>query len=422
MELRGYDSETHFARTPDGYYIHVVRVVNPLMRSRPLKRPVIFNHGLIESSTIWLINSRDVSPADNYHVILNEQLPITNHSSFINGPMMLSNHGYDVWLMSMRGTDWSQRHESLSPKDKAFWNYALDDFAQKDVPTVVEYVLAQTGSRKVGYVGHSQATFSVFGLLSVKPHYADVIEPVVAVAPVAYMEHITSVARILFLATLEGTENDFHGPFPREAKKMRQFMSDMCGIKHRPVSASGCKLVDLLVSGKGKGLLRGYWNHLPFYSSLKVLRQFGQLVKYKRFMMYDYGTKDNQRIYGTFRSPSYPIAKIRSKSLCLFSTKSDALSPPDDVSHFTSQLKVPLFSNIYINKDFNHFDLIIDKQAGELVFFPMLKIMEHFEEKSGSFNSESDSLQSRIDTSSNVGEHSFEPLEHDLPSHEMSAD
>lgn len=383
LKLRGYHTETHYARTKDGYYLHVVRVINPLIKSRQLKRPVIFNHGLLESSSIWLINSRDVSPVDHQCTVLNEQMPILNRTSFINGPMMLANHGYDVWLMSMRGTDFSIRHDYLSPKDKLFWNYSLDDFALGDVPTVVDYVRHMTGAPKVGYVGHSQATFSVFGLLSARPHYADRIEPVVALAPVAYMEHITSLARLIFLAAVDGTDIDTHGPFPRDAKRMRHLLGELCGARHTVVDGS-CQMVNLLVSGKGKtGIVRGYWSQIPFSSSMKVLRHFGQLVKYKRFMMHDYGQTVNMKLYGRPSSPSYPIARIRSKSLCLFSTKSDALSPPQDVAHFTSQLTVPLFKNIYINKDFNHFDLIIDEQAGELVFFPMLKILEHFEEKSG---------------------------------------
>lgn len=356
------------------------------MRSRRLKRPIIFNHGLLESSTIWLINSKDVSPLDTPCAVLNEMSPMVNRTSFVNGPLMFANHGYDVWLMSMRGTDFSQRHETVSSKDAPFWNYSLDDFALGDVPSVVDYVLNKTGSPKVGYVGHSQATFSVFGLLSTRPQYADVMEPVIAVAPVAYMEYITSIARVIFLGTLEGTTNNFHGPWPHEAAKLRHGLSEVCGIRERPLSNTVCQLADLLISGKGKTseFHKGYWNHLMYYTSLKVLRHFGQLVKYKRFMMYDYGTKKNLRLYGTARSPSYPIAHIRSRSLCLFSTKSDTLSPPEDVAHFTSQLTVPLFKSIFINKDFNHFDLITDKQAGELVFFPMLKIVEHFEEKLGS--------------------------------------
>lgn len=387
LKLRGFKSEVHYARTKDGYYIHVVRIINPEQNKyQGLKRPVIFNHGFLESSTIWLINSRNVTPN-----LFNQELCSTvefdgnfaNGSKFINGPMMLSNNGYDVWLMSMRGTDWSLRHDTKNRTAPEFWNYSLDDFALTDVPTVVDYVSKVTKSSKVGYIGHSQATFSVFGLLSWKPEYADLMEPVIAVAPVAYFDHITSIGRALFVGTLTTTNKDQNGPFPRTAKRMRSAYVEFCA-KGIPASFNfACKVLELLVAGRGKDWRQGYFNHLPFYSSLKVVRHFGQLIENKRFMRYDYGKEENSRIYGQPEAPSYPIGNIRSKSLCLFWTKSDALSHPKDVEHFKQDLKVPLFKDIFIDKDFNHFDLITHEDARQLVFAPILKIFEHFEHKTG---------------------------------------
>ena len=97
----------------------------------------------------------------------------------------------------------------------------------------------------------------------------------------------------------------------------------------------------------------------------------------------DYGPEENKRIYNTIESPSYPIENIKSKSLVLISTKADTLSPPEDVNRFRKQLKVPLYRDIFIDKEFDHFDLITDKQARGLVFKPILEIFEQFEAKSG---------------------------------------
>lgn len=296
--------------------------------------------------------------------------------------MMLANNGYDVWLMSMRGTDWSLRHKSLTPVDAQFWNYCLDDFALVDVPAVIDYVRLKTSALKVGYIGHSQATFSVFGLLATRPNYAEVIEPVVAVAPVAFFDHITSLARVLFIATLQGTDRDKHGPFPNNARKMRKLLSSFCTRGLKSLTTQACRLVQLLIGGVGKKWPLGYFSQLPFYTSLKVLRHFGQLIKNKRFMMYDYGSKENKKIYGTSESPSYPIENITSKSLCLISTTKDALSPPEDVQHFKQKLTVPLFKDITIEGAFNHFDLITDEEANKLVFKPILEIFESFEVQS----------------------------------------
>lgn len=285
--------------------------------------------------------------------------------------------------MSMRGTEWSSRHDTLKDTDKDFWNYCLDDFALVDVPTVVDYVRRTTGQIRVGYIGHSQATFSVFGLLASRPGYADVIEPVVAVAPVSYFDHITSIARLLFMATLTATDKNTHGPFPTEAHKMRIELAKVCGNKKAKLVKSTCDLIEMLISGFGKKWKKGYYSHLPFRTSLKILRHFGQLIKHKRFMMYDYGASENLRLYGTIDSPSYPIKEIRSKSIVLVSTKTDALSQPEDVERFRSNLKVAVYKNIIIDKAFDHFDIILNEEAGRLVFKPILEVFRQFERKSG---------------------------------------
>lgn len=382
--MRGFGTETHYARTKDGYHIHLVRVINPKIDEHDLKRPVVFNHGLLESSTIWLINSRGIEPYNGIHQC--GMIPIEtlsgNATYFLNGPMMLANHGYDVWLMSMRGTDWSLKHDTLKPEDSRFWNYCLDDFALTDVPTVINYVKMRSKFPKVGYIGHSQATFSIFGLLARKPDYADIIEPVIAVAPVAYFDHITSLGKALFLGTLTATSKDLHGPFPPNARKMRKIFDTICA-KSLSMNKLACDVVATLVSGNGRAFPKGFFSHLPYYTSLKVLRHFGQLVKHKRFMMYDHGKIDNLRIYGSEESPSYEIKNIRSESISLISTKVDALSPPADVEHFKKELKVPLYRDILIEGDFNHFDLITDSDAKRLVFPHVLEIFESVEMHSG---------------------------------------
>lgn len=399
--MRNFGTELHKARTKDGYHIHLVRIINPKITTAKLKRPVVFNHGLIESSTVWLINSKGVEPLAYEHqcgtVELDQRNVNTTH--YINGPMMLANNGYDVWLMSMRGTDWSLKHDTLSPKDPQFWNYCLDDFALVDVPTVIDYIRLSTGALKIGYIGHSQATFSVFGLLSARPSYADVLEPVIAVAPVAYFDHITSIARLQFIATLIATNKNKHGPFPSNAKAMRKMLASFCDTKKIGVKDMACQMLEVLVSGTGKKWLKGYYSHYPFYSSLKVLRHFGQLIKNKRFMMYDYGEEENLRIYGSYESPSYPIEMIRSKSLCLISTKADALSPPEDVERFKERLTTPIYKHIFIEGEFNHLDLITHEDAGKLVFAPILEIFETFERESGICAGEKEKLDNNLDFS-----------------------
>lgn len=397
--MRGFHTEIHYAKTRDGYYLNLVRIINPKNNDEygVFKRPVIFNHGLLSSAAIWVISSRDVRPQTppKQCFRFSRNSANSNNSSsvkesdfdnadplYVSGPFMLANYGYDVWLLSMRGTDFSLRHNNLSPKDHQFWNYSLDDFALIDVPTAVDYVRKKTRSPKVGYVGHSQATFSIFGLLSIRPHYADVIEPVVAVAPVSYFDHITSAGSMAtFIAISKATSEDKHGPFPPDARNVRKAMLKMCKDKLEDLV---CQLMTIFSQGSGREVLKGHFTHMPYYTSLKVMRHFGQLITTKRNTMYNYDKEENLRLYGTEEAPSYPTERIRSRSLCLFSTKTDALSPPQDVARFKKRLTVPLYRDIFIDGEFNHMDIIINPKSADMVFKPMLDIFEGFERRTGS--------------------------------------
>lgn len=253
IKMRGFIAEEHSVVTEDGYILHVVRIINPLAQRSHLKRPVLFNHGLLESSTIWLINSKSVKPM-GYPPINADFQPSNN--SMINAPMMLSNQGYDVWLLSMRGTDFSLGHMNETVNDSAFWDFCLDDFALKDIPSTVDYIRSVTGSEKVGYVGHSQATFSIFALLSTRTEYADIVEPIAAFAPVAFMHHTTSLARPVFkLAADLPIIDKLNIPSPLFCPQLRMGLKGACDNSKFAILKSFCMAEELLIAGLGQNFV-----------------------------------------------------------------------------------------------------------------------------------------------------------------------
>ncbi|XP_077541261.1 gastric triacylglycerol lipase-like [Haemaphysalis longicornis] len=145
---RGYPVESHKAVTRDGYVLGLQRISRgkgePADRYKRSRPAVLLVHGLCGSAITW----------------------VSNYDSQSLG-FVLANAGYDVWLGNLRGCSLSRKHVTLNPdRDIAFWNFTFQEMIEHDVPLMIDYVLEKTGRTQLGYVGHSQGTLVMFGLLS----------------------------------------------------------------------------------------------------------------------------------------------------------------------------------------------------------------------------------------------------------------
>ena len=87
-------------------------------RRRP---PVFLQHGLLCTSSIWLLN-----------------LP---HQS---AGFVLADAGFDVWLGNMRGNVYSKQHISKPVSNPDFWKFSWQEMAKYDLPAMIDYVLNTT--------------------------------------------------------------------------------------------------------------------------------------------------------------------------------------------------------------------------------------------------------------------------------------
>lgn len=108
------------------------------------------------------------------------------------------NDRYDVWLPNSRGNTYCRNHTTLDPnRDKKFWEFTWDEHALIDLPTTIDFILNQTNSRTIGYVGHSQGSLIMFSLLSTKLRYNSIIRPFIALAPISTVAGVRSPIRYL---------------------------------------------------------------------------------------------------------------------------------------------------------------------------------------------------------------------------------
>ena len=69
--------------------------------------------------------------------------------------LQLAEAGFDVWMGNNRGTEYSQKHDVLSPTESEFWNFTWETMGRYDIPAMIETVKKVTGHQKLFYVGYS---------------------------------------------------------------------------------------------------------------------------------------------------------------------------------------------------------------------------------------------------------------------------
>lgn len=160
----GYRSKLHRVETKDGFLLGLHHMKNPN------GIPVFLMHGIIQSAAVWVYNGPGKSLA-----------------------MLLHDAGFDVWMLSARGTAVSAQHKSLTPNDEKYWDFSFHEIATLDLPATVDYILANTGKEQLHYVGHSQGGTVFVAFLSFLPEYNEKIQSAYLLAPATFMENVQGV-------------------------------------------------------------------------------------------------------------------------------------------------------------------------------------------------------------------------------------
>lgn len=399
IRSRGFEAEEYDVTTKDGYILTIQRIVNPLIKpeDRVRMKPVIMQHGLMSSSVDWVINSLHVRPTPwpNREAHLSETINFNETDSSLEIGLTdtqehpnslgfyLANRGYDVFLANSRGNVYGQKHVRLSKFQPKFWSFTFDEQIAFDLPDTIKFVLKKTNKSKLGYVGHSQGTLIMFGLLSEQPNYADIVEPVIALAPVAYCRHVISPVKYfsIYAPAFQYVDMVFAPPnfavkyLAPLVCKPEMIMKEICAnILFLGIGFDWDELDNTRVNG--------YLGHMPSGTSVKNIAHYGQMVMSGKFAKFSHGILGNIMQYGSSSPPEYDLGKIRSKSLVLFVADNDWLASPQDVADLRASLKVKPYAVYNISEEkpkWNHIDFVYAKHAGEIINPKIEKVFKDFD-------------------------------------------
>lgn len=359
ISSKGYPVEERYVITEDGYVLTVFRIPFGRTGRGNQRRPVVFlQHGLLCSAADWVIN-----------------LP---HQSL---GYILADAGYDVWMGNYRGTSYSS-HISFSKERRRFWDFTIDDMIAFDLPAMLDYVLEVTRRKRLFYVGHSQGTMTLFGLLSERPEYNQKIKLFCALAPVTTIGYMTSPIRVFapFGNTLGGVLRFFGRPYFVQNTKLMKFVArTTCRWKF---SQRLCEIPLFVITGmeeRGVNMTRlpVIMNHFPEGASTKNLAHYAQLIQSRRFQKYDYGWLKNLRLYGQRRPPEYDLTKVTAP-VALFYALNDWFCNLKDVRQLHQKLPNVVLSYQVPDPRFTHLEFNLGVLARRQVYEPMLLFMRHF--------------------------------------------
>ncbi|XP_068898904.1 lipase 1-like [Tenebrio molitor] len=366
-ERHDYNEETHSTTTDDGYILNVFRITSK--NQKPTKSPVFVQHGIATNSGPWVdIGNRSIA-------------------------FRLADEGYDVWLGNVRGSTYSNKHETLNVNTPKYWDFNLDTIAQKDITAQLQLVANQTGNAgDIIYIGHSMGTTLGFMHASENPGKEQgLIKGLIAFAPVVYLDGVA----ILELATPIGIPLlDILGLLQikgllYQEELIHRFLTGFC----KNVSPGACLLLINVAFGRtvqfqAEDLLL-YYSYWPSGISIYQLKQYLQIVRSKRFQKYDYGLTKNNRVYGQRKPPTYDLSKI-DIPVRLFYGKSDSLYKQKNVDRLFDEIgsdnkeKYSTPSDVS-GEDFDHIDFMYSKNMEENLYKKLFEVLDSdFGENSGS--------------------------------------
>ncbi|XP_055375835.1 uncharacterized protein LOC129608376 [Condylostylus longicornis] len=354
-----YTNEIHKIITEDGYILEMHRI--PSKNKIPGKT-ILLMHGILDTSATWII----MGPKYGF-------------------AYMLSDLGYDVWMGNVRGNRYSKNHTTKNVNDKEYWDFSFHEIAIYDLPAMIDYILKNTGEKKIHYVGHSQGTTIFWVLCSEKPEYSKKIKSMHALAPVAFISEIRSP----FIRTLvmffdffkSATQFLSIDEFLPNTKFLVKSSQTICHEK--AITNSVCSNILFLIAGfnseqLNKTMLPVMLSHTPSGASTKQLMHFGQLIRTGSFRKYDFDFMANSQRYGQFMPPDYNLDMVQ-VPVALYYSSNDWLVSLCGVEKLANSLPKVIDKYLVPMPEFNHLDFVWAVDGKKLLYNRIILNLNKFQ-------------------------------------------
>jgi pimeloyl-ACP methyl ester carboxylesterase len=353
IKKQGCIVETYKVTTDDGYILTMFRIPPKVKGARP----VLLQHGLLDSSNTFVNNERN------------------NTLAFI-----LHDEGYDVWLGNVRGNTYSNEHKEYKLSDSRYWDFTFHEMAQYDIPAMIDYILKYTSHQKLVYVGHSQGTQIGF-IRFTDPLIAKKVELFIALAPVTGVRDIgTPLVKPISWFNLPKILSQMGiMQFPPQNSFINRFAPSICNLMGGQCLNLFCTIVGCNETPHfNKSRMETYMGGLPAGTSMRNMLHWSQTLETGYFKAFDYGHRlKNQRVYGRDTPPLYPLHKLSVPTMIYYGDH-DALASVSDTRRLLSRLPQHMILRKKLIPEYGHMDLVWALDVGTRVYKDVLSIIKKY--------------------------------------------
>lgn len=352
--FHGRRVESHAVTTLDGYILTLHRISpTPSLTHKFTNHTVILHHGLLGSSADWILLGRDYSL-----------------------PYMLSDVGYDVWMLNARGNYYSRGHIRKNIDSPEFWRFSWQEMGEIDLAAVIDYVRLiknfsdqNSTTEKIDYIGHSMGATALLVLLSQSPKYNMYLRIGVLLAPLAYMTNVDGPLKAMMTMATNPPEQLLKLMGPTEFVPSRR-IPKWVALKY----CSGpilfcCNPLYFITGGihaastRNSSYVARLLYHVPAGGSTGTILHYAQLALNGKFHRFNDVTEEFQ-----LNQITMPIA--------LISSDDDWLATIPDVLRLYFSILNPIDHYIIRGKNFSHTEFVFSPEAKEIVFDRILEYLD----------------------------------------------
>ncbi|XP_014365456.2 lipase 3 [Papilio machaon] len=355
--LYGYYTEEHIVVSEDGYILTMFRIPKGKNCDKAVRSPpVLLMHGLLVSSDAWIDSGPEAGLA-----------------------YLIADECYDVWIGNARGNHYSKEHLKYNPKkDPEYWNFTPNEIGVYDAPAIIDYILNNTESKTLNYIGYSQGGMMFVIMCSERPGYCDKVSQAILLHPATRMNSTKSIMFRMFTKYYDTVQPYISSASDLEALPQGGILQQLTGVlcQNKILADTLCRSIMYLIDSEHPGAvsvptIQTLSNHFPAGTSVKSMSFYYQRVSTDRFSKYDHGREVNLEVYGAEEPPAYNIKAVN-VPVVIIHGENDHLTSPKDVQWLSKQLS-NLVELYYVEDSrWNHLDVLYNQHLKEKMF-PKIK-------------------------------------------------